>query len=186
MYLLSSYTARNDIRCTDNGVDCTFLRDINKLPADYKYKSNQNDLETLLHGFFEYYSTFDFHMYGICIREGVEIRKPSNSALHINNPLETMLNVCKNVNLYELNRIISKAHEAMYALEIADKSESIWGLMALLKLNYADAINPRKLNSAEEQTLEEYSKDHSYEISDKFEVSEANIDETKTKKKEIL
>lgn len=185
MYLLSPYTARNDVRCTNNGIDCTFLRDINKLPADYKYKSNQDDLETLLHGFFEYYSTFDFHTYGICIREGVQIRKPSRSALHINNPLETVLNVCKNVSLYELNRIISKAHEAVYALEIANKSSSMWGLMTLLKINN-NATDLRKLNSAAEQTLEEYSKNHSYEISDKFEVNEANIDETKTKKKEIL
>lgn len=173
------------MRTAENGIDCTFLRDINKLPADYKYKSNQDSLETLLYGFFEYYSTFDFHVNGICIREGVQIRKPSRSPLHITNPLETTLNVCKNVSLYELNRIITKLHDAIYALETSDKSRSVnWGVTALLKINNANMINLKKLSSSKEQiSEEEYSGDPSYEISDKFEV---NIDETETKKKETV
>lgn len=172
---------RNDIRCLENGIDCTFLRDINKLPNDYKYKSNQDSLETLLYGFFEYYSTFDFQTNGICIREGMLIRKPTRSALHITNPLETTLNVSKNVNLYELNRIISKSHDAIYALETADKSSNDnWGIMALLKVN--NMINRRTNNRV--QTIKEYSEDHSYKISD--EVSLINIDETKAKKKETV
>ncbi|XP_071567896.1 poly(A) RNA polymerase, mitochondrial isoform X1 [Temnothorax nylanderi] len=185
---LKLYATRSDIRCAENGIDCTFLRDINKLPADYKYKPNQDTLETLLHGFFEYYSTFDFNVYGICIREGTQIRKPSRSALHISNPLETTLNVCKNVNLYEVNRIISMSHDAIYALETADKSTSItsWGIMTLLKVNNGNT-NQRKLNSTEKQIIEEkFPENHSYEISDKFEVSEVNIDETETKKKETV
>ncbi|XP_011175208.1 poly(A) RNA polymerase, mitochondrial [Solenopsis invicta] len=183
--MLKTYATRNDMRTAENGIDCTFLRDINKLPADYKYKSNQDSLETLLYGFFEYYSTFDFHVNGICIREGVQIRKPSRSPLHITNPLETTLNVCKNVSLYELNRIITKLHDAIYALETSDKSRSVnWGVTALLKINNANMINLKKLSSSKEQiSEEEYSGDPSYEISDKFEV---NIDETETKKKETV
>lgn len=172
---------RNDIRCLENGIDCTFLRDINKLPDDYRYKLNQDSLETLLYGFFEYYSTFDFQMNGICIREGMLIRKPTRSALHITNPLETTLNVSKNVNLYELNRIISKSHDAIYMLETTDKASSDnWGIMALLKVN--NMISPRKLNNTEEQIVKEYSEDHSYEISNEISL----INETKTKKKEIV
>lgn len=174
---------RNDIRLTDNGIDCTFLRDINKLPDDYKYKTNQDSLEMLLYGFFEYYSTFDFYIHGICIREGAKIRKPSRSVLHICNPLETTLNVCKNVNLYELNRIIMKSQDAIYTLETADKSSSNnWGIMALLKTNNNDIVNSKKLNSMVEQTIEEL-ENHSNEISDKFEM---NVDERKTKKTEIV
>lgn len=183
MYLLFSYTVRSDIRYLENGIDCTFLRDINKLPDDYKYKLNQDSLETLLYGFFEYYSTFDFQTNGICIREGMLIRKPTRSALHITNPLETTLNVSKNVNLYHLNHIISKSHDAIYALETADKSNSDnWGIMTLLKIN--NMINLRKSNNTEEHTIKEYSENHSYEISD--EVSLVNIDETKAKKKETV
>ncbi|XP_028046509.1 poly(A) RNA polymerase, mitochondrial isoform X2 [Monomorium pharaonis] len=168
--MLKSCATRNDIRCAKDGIDCTFLRDINKLPIDYKYYgSNQDSLETLLYGFFEYYSTFDFHTNGICIREGAQIRKPSRLPLHIVNPLETTLNVSKNVNIYELNRIVSKSHEAIYMLETADKSKSNnWGIMPLLN------INLKKLNRLEEQI--EYLENQD-EISDKFEV---NIGETKT------
>lgn len=149
---------------------------------------NQDSLETLLYGFFEYYSTFDFQTHGICIREGVQIRKPSRSALHITNPLETTLDVCKNVSIYEVNRIISKSHDAVYALETADEKlkTNSWGLMPLLKLNNKNATNLTKLNSTEEQTIKEFSESHSYEISDKFEISEVNIDETETKKKETV
>jgi len=137
----------------------------------------------LLFGFFEYYSKFEFNIYGICIREGTRIRKPSRSVLHITNPLETTLNVCKNVNLYELNRIILKSHDAVYALETNDKSRSNdWGIITLLKVNN-NTTNLRKSNSMEEKIVEEYSEANSYEISDKFEVGEANIDETKTKEK---
>ncbi|KAG5311863.1 PAPD1 protein, partial [Pseudoatta argentina] len=186
--MLKLHSTSNDVRCTENGVDCTFLRDINKLPPDYKYKINQDSLETLLYDFFEFYSTFDFQTYGICIREGVQIRKPSRSALHITNPLETTLNVSKNVSLYELNRIISKTHNAIYALETTDKfGNNSWGIMTLLKVN--NSTGDLKKSKRQMKNIKEYSEDsykNSYEISDKFEVSEANIDETKTKKKETV
>ncbi|KYN35578.1 Poly(A) RNA polymerase, mitochondrial [Trachymyrmex septentrionalis] len=191
LQLLKLYSTHDDVRYTENGVDCTFLRDINKLPADYKYKINQDSLETLLYDFFEYYSTFDFQTYGICIREGVQIRKPSRSALHITNPLETTLNVSKNVNVCELNRIISKMHDAIYMLETNEFGSNNWGIISLLKANN-DNENLKKSNTTKGQTknIEECSEDsykNSYEISDKFEVSvEANIDETKIKEKKTV
>lgn len=95
-----------------------------------------------------------------------------------------MLNVSKNVNLFELNRIISKLHDAIYMLETVDKSNSNdWGIMALLKANNHNMINLKNLNSTKEQTIKE-SKDHAYEISDG--VSEVNIDESKAKKEEMV
>lgn len=217
--MLKSYATEADVRYAENGTNCTFLRNIAKLPAEYKYNPNQDTLETLLHGFFEYYASFDFHTYGICIREGTEIRKPERSALHITNPLETTLNVSKNVNLVELNHIIVKSHDALYTLETAaSKSRSdVWGIMALLKVNSVNTnpsnVNPKKSSGAKQQTVEKYlesmptsgksnnaeeqiaekysesvpnAESDSYEIPDKFEVSEANIDETKTQKKEIV
>ncbi|XP_029175880.1 poly(A) RNA polymerase, mitochondrial isoform X2 [Nylanderia fulva] len=164
---LKTYATRDDIRCTENGIDCTFLRDIEKLPAEYKYKSNQDNLELLLYGFFEYISTFDFHTKGICIREGVPIRKPSRSALHITNPLETTLNVCKNVNIYELNRITEKAHDAVYTLETANESRnSSWGLLTLLNMKTLDVINLVKSRSKKEQNTADYLEDYSHEVSE--------------------
>jgi len=62
--------------------------------------------------------------------------------------------------------------------------------MSLLKINN-DNGNLKKSNTTKEQmkNIEEYLKnsyENSYEISDKFEVNETNIDETKTKKKETI
>jgi len=61
--------------------------------------------------------------------------------------------------------------------------------MSLLKVNN-DNGNLKKSNTTKEQmkNIEEYLKnsyENSYEISDKFEVNETNI-ETKTKKKETI
>ncbi|KAL6262470.1 hypothetical protein P5V15_007555 [Pogonomyrmex californicus] len=186
--ILKLHAARGDVRCTENGIDCTFLRDINKLPADFKYKLNQDSLETLLHDFFEYYSTFNFDIYGICIREGRQIQKPSHTALHITNPLETTLNVGKNVSFYELNRIISKAQDAVHTLETADKTnEDNWGIMTLLKINNVNTKSLKKLNNTKEsEIIKNYLENRSYEISDKFDVSEENTNEPKTKKEEIV
>lgn len=180
--VLKSYATRDDIRCTENGIDCTFLRDLEKLPAEYKYKSNQDNLESLLYGFFEYISTFDFHTRGICIREGMPIPKPSRSALHITNPLETTLNVCKNVNIYEVNRITEKAHDAVYILETTDKPRDYtWGFMDLLNMKNVDIMDMLKFNSSKEQSTADYLEDHSHEIS---EVNEVDINQPKKKKKE--
>ncbi|KMQ98147.1 poly rna mitochondrial [Lasius niger] len=177
---------RDDVRCTENGIDCTFLRDLEKLPPEYKYKSNQDNLESLLYGFFEYISMFDFHTKGICIREGVPIRKPSRSALHITNPLETTLNVCKNVNIYELNRITEKAHDAVYTLETDKSRNNNWGLMALLNMKSVDIMDMLKSNSKREQSTADYSEDYSHEVSEGSEVNEVDINQPKKKKKETV
>lgn len=178
--------AHEDIRHAENGINCTFLRNIQNLPPQYKYKSNQDNLEKLLHDFFEYYSTFDFYTKGICIREGTPIGKPSRSALHIVNPFETTLNVSKNVNVYELNRITGKAHDALFVLETIDTStEGDWGLTALLKMKKnVIHTNIPKLNSAEEQSVEDDLKSYSHEISNKIipENSETDINQPEEEK----
>lgn len=183
---LKSYATHHDLRHTENGIDCTFLRDIQRLPAEYKYKSNQDSLETLLHGFFEYYSSFDFYTKGICIREGAPIQKPSRSALHVVNPLETTLNVSKNVNTSELNIITEKVHDAIFMLETVDKSRNVnWGLMSLLKIkSYLNIIDISKFNSTEEQNVKDHLSNYPHKISSKT-VSEVDVDRPKKKKKTV-
>lgn len=149
------------------------------MPVEYKYKLNNDTLETLLYGFFEYYSKFDFYTNGICIRRGIPIRKPSQSALHITNPFETMLNVSKNVNIYEVNRIIQKLHDALYTLETADTSRShSWGLMTLLMKPNLNLQYIFKTKSIKEN-IENCSED-SPEIS-KYEDSEVDVNQSKRK-----
>ncbi|XP_014471908.1 PREDICTED: poly(A) RNA polymerase, mitochondrial isoform X2 [Dinoponera quadriceps] len=181
---LRIYATCDDARHSENGIDCTFLRDVQKLPNEYKYKLNQDDLEHLLFGFFEYFSTFDFYMKGICIREGVPIRKPSHSALHIVNPLETTLNVSKNVSIFELNRLTEKAHDAIFTLETSDKSKyTNWGIMNLLKINNVNMANFSQLNVTESPNVANNSlKNHSHEIPEKI----VNDDDIQPKKKETV
>lgn len=169
-FFFLSLIAHDDIRCTENGIDCTFLRDINKLPVQYKYKANQDTLQTLLYGFFEYYSTFDFFTKGICIRESVPIRKPSQSPLHITNPLETALNVSKNVNIYELNRLTQKIHNALFTLETSDKLDSSsWGLLGLLKMKVRiNTLDITNLSNIEEENIKSHSENYSSEVSNKY------------------
>lgn len=125
------------------------------------YKVTQDNLETLFHGFFEYYATFDFYTKGICIREGIPIRKPTRTALHITNPLETTLNVSRNVNVYELNRITQKAHDALYILETADNSISSCSVFMTL-LDIKIDVNRTNFNSKIKKDIPDFSKDHSY------------------------
>lgn len=152
------------------------------MPSEYKYKSNQDNLESLLFDFLEYYSTFDFYSKGICIREGIPIRKPSRSALHVVNPLETTLNVSKNVNTYELNRLTEKMHDAVFMLETSDKSKlAAWGIMKLLKLKVSpDITSTPRLDVADSSNAEDSPQDvHSHEIADNV-----NDDDIQPKKKE--
>ncbi|KAL6443993.1 hypothetical protein ACFW04_001747 [Cataglyphis niger] len=176
---LKLYATRDDIRCAENGIDCTFQRNLEKLPAEYKYKSNQDNLESLLYGFFKFISTFNFYTDGICIREGTVIPKPSSSALYITNPLETTLNVCKNVNTYELNLINEKAHDALFILETHNsKNNNDWGIMALLKMKNFEIMDMLKLNR-KEQNIVDYLENYSDEI------SKVDINPSQKKKKTV-
>ncbi|XP_076293155.1 mitochondrial poly(A) polymerase isoform X2 [Lasioglossum baleicum] len=77
--------------------------------------SNNSSLEDLLFGLFEFYATFDFSMYAICIREGRTKRKPDLSPIYLVNPLDPLLNVSRNVSATELNMFIKHCINALNA-----------------------------------------------------------------------
>lgn len=128
-------TGTSDVRLTDHSVDCTFLRDVRKLPVE-KGNENSDDLETLLLGFFDFYSTFDFPAKAISLREGTSLYKPDYSPLYICNPLETMLNVSKNVSVEETERLKLALRNASWILETSgdDKTYSR-GILSLFGQN---------------------------------------------------
>lgn len=98
------FAGKEDIRTAEDNVNCTFLRDMNKLPPD-SYGRSDAKLETLLLQFFEFYAQFDFHNKAISVNEGAAVRKPSNLPLYIQNPLEQALNVSRNVSYEECERL---------------------------------------------------------------------------------
>lgn len=94
---------------------------------------NVNSLETLLMGFFEYYSQFDFASKAVCINEAVSISKPEYSPLYIVNPLERGLNVSKNVSLEEVERFKIEVRNAAWSLESQENKLENKGLLSILE-----------------------------------------------------
>lgn len=139
--LLVDQASSKDKRLSDDGVNCTFLRDITKLQFHPSIPEQSSDsLTTLLFGFFEYYAQFDFNINGISLNLGMPIPKPEYSALYINNPLEKGLNVSKNVSFEELERLKVELRNALWILESTANSNKTgqavaepWGLLELFK-----------------------------------------------------
>lgn len=128
-----------DVQITEDGVNCTFLRDLNQL----KFTStNDTSLERLLVEFFEFYSVMDFSERAISLNDGHSVIKTDHSPMYIINPLELQLNVSKNISSEECERFRIEVRNAAWALDsYATKSASShWGLMALTKQSQHQAI----------------------------------------------
>ncbi|XP_071448485.1 poly(A) RNA polymerase, mitochondrial-like [Hetaerina americana] len=165
---LISMAGPQDRRISDDGVNCTFIRDILCVPPS----KNNESLHSLLLGFFDFYASFDFEGRGLSLAKGhqdsfgVGIIKPDASPLYVENPLERMLNVSKNVTGQELERVKIELRSAAWLLEEmmdlsdektldvgtraknsstkgASEGSEPWGLMALLNPNNATVKHNR-------------------------------------------
>lgn len=134
--------AIQDLRITDDNINCTFQRDLNKL--DFK-TTNIDPLGRLLIQFFEFYAQFEFGNRGISLNESKSIVKPDHSAIYIVNPLEPMLNVSKNISLEEMERFKLEVKNAAWILDSfhLKTSEPNWGVLALFKSNQQTIIRPQ-------------------------------------------
>lgn len=120
----------NDFRMTDEGINCTFLRDVSKLPRNNK---NTKTLDQLLLGFFEYYASFDFHTNAISLNYGKIINKPEYSALYIVNPLEVHFNVSKNMSSEEMERFRIELRNAAWLIESTLTNTNPYSILDLFK-----------------------------------------------------
>lgn len=123
-----------DVRITEDNVQCTFLRDLHQLTFT---KTNTTSLDQLFSDFFEYYSQIDFHERAISMIEGQTVVKPDHSPIYIINPIEPILNVSKNISLEECERFRIEVRNAAWLLdEHQTKSDdSPWGVTSLFKLS---------------------------------------------------
>lgn len=103
-----------DVRLTEDGINCTFARNLQLI--GFKSGNKQKICELLLE-FFEFYAQFDFHNKAISLNEGRTIPKPEHSPMYIVNPLELSLNVSKNVSLEECERFRIEVRNAAWILE---------------------------------------------------------------------
>ncbi|KAL0879104.1 hypothetical protein ABMA27_004061 [Loxostege sticticalis] len=131
---LVKMAGKDDIRVAEENVNCTFLRDMNKLSPD-SYGQNRDSLETLLLQFFEFYAQFDFQDKAISINDGVPVRKPNALPLYIVNPLEQALNVSRNVSYEECQRLQAEVRNAAWQLEagLEGQKSDDWGLLGLIE-----------------------------------------------------
>ncbi|XP_017872212.1 PREDICTED: poly(A) RNA polymerase, mitochondrial [Drosophila arizonae] len=137
-----------DIRVTEDGINCTFARDMERVRFQSR---NTSSLSELLLQFFEFYSQFDFHNRAISLNEGRALAKPDHSAMYIVNPLEQLLNVSKNVSLEECERLRIEVRNAAWMLESevenatlseSERREQSWGLLNLFKHPEKSVIRP--------------------------------------------
>lgn len=165
--LIRTATAE-DQRFTEDGINCTFARDLKGASA-FRSKNNLKMSELLLQ-FFEFYSQFDFQNKAISLNEARAIPKPDHYALYIVNPLEQLLNVSKNVSLEECERLRIEVRNAAWILESEvenqfqtdyDRAEDPWGLLNLFKTPEKTVIRPNM-----------FFKPRILEVSDLFEKSE--------------
>ncbi|XP_068141351.1 poly(A) RNA polymerase, mitochondrial [Drosophila tropicalis] len=136
----------DDFRVTEDGINCTFVRDLERLNFQSR---NTSKLSELLLQFFEFYSQFDFHNRAISLNEARSLAKPDHSAIYIVNPLEQLLNVSKNVSLEECERLRIEVRNAAWLLEseventsVKEGTETIWGLLNLFKHPEKTIIRP--------------------------------------------
>lgn len=164
-----------DIRVTEDGINCTFARDLDRLGFRSR---NTSSLSELLLQFFEFYSQFDFHNRAISLNEARALAKPDHSAMYIVNPLEQLLNVSKNVSLEECERLRIEVRNAAWILESeventtlteSERHEQSWGLLNLFKHPEKSIIRPNM-----------FFKPRMVEVSDLFEKSQAGSAATTT------
>lgn len=108
----------------------------------HNYSSeNQKSLEKLLLEFFQFYSEFDFNIYGVSLKSGKLIKKSMNhnKSIFIENPLSPELNVSKNVSSVEVTKIQNSFAFAFSTLNQSLRENEIDGL-SYLKIS--DLIQP--------------------------------------------
>ncbi|KAJ8375962.1 hypothetical protein SKAU_G00065420 [Synaphobranchus kaupii] len=129
-------------KSTIEGNDCSFVSDFSRIQD----QTNTETLEHLLQEFFVFYGNFAFSQMSINIRKGVEQNKPESSPLHIQNPFEPALNVSKNVNATQLERLVTLCQESAWLLQQGGAGgrglvrDTPWGLAALLQPSLSQSI----------------------------------------------
>ncbi len=120
-----------------NDTEFTFLRD----PTMFKERCrhNQESLEDLFIGFLHFIESFPFPDKSISIITGQSKRRAVDMwPLFIQNPLEPMLNVSRNVNVQEVTRLGMEARNALFQLDSRENHGDSWGLLSLLSSTSKD------------------------------------------------
>ncbi|OAD54312.1 Poly(A) RNA polymerase, mitochondrial [Eufriesea mexicana] len=92
----------------------------NQLSVNKTMHNNEESLYKLLHGFFQYYNSFNFDKHAICIREAKIKTKSNVSPMYIYNPYNYDLNISQNINESELKYMKDHIQKALKLLNTED------------------------------------------------------------------
>ncbi|BFZ22730.1 hypothetical protein BsWGS_25769 [Bradybaena similaris] len=110
---LQSYASTTDMFYIDDTV-----YGLPSKPSLIPRSQNKETIDTLLHGFFTFYSEFDFKNKAISVIEGCTFAKPADATpVYIENPLSNGLNICRNVGGTQLKHFITAMKDAASKLE---------------------------------------------------------------------
>ena len=130
-------TEKSDECTSEEGIDCTFLRNIKGFEHVLNASNTRPEvanlsLSELLSGFFEFYANFNFNESSVCVLSGTyqPKRRQVNHILDIVNPLEPRLNVAANV---QDQTVIRFRRSCMRAYSMLQKAESNVDLVAILE-----------------------------------------------------
>ncbi|XP_071103189.1 poly(A) RNA polymerase, mitochondrial-like [Haliotis cracherodii] len=113
----------------NGGESFYFVRDMDSLPKP----TDTRTLEELLHGFFSFYTKFNFRRRRISLVTGTSFDKTSDSAMQIENPLDITLNVSRSMAPTEVINLQSEMLNALRTMDTHSRSSSSedWGIMCL-------------------------------------------------------
>lgn len=124
--------------------------------------------ELLLH-FFKFYAELDLSEMAISIVDGCLYPKPDQSPLFVLNPVETDLNVSKNVlesHLQRFQSLCRTAHDTLRSQSLNRAPGMPWGLLTILKAEAPSTTDKSQESTIDGNTFEEDSVEDSPEIED--------------------
>lgn len=113
--------------------------------------NNTQSLEELLLHFYKFYSELDLSQGAISVIDGCMLPKPDQSPMFIYNPVESGLNVCKNVldsHLQKFQSVCRTTYETLQSRSRMEVPGVVWGILTILKANAPTADRDSGLNSA--------------------------------------
>ncbi|XP_055356209.1 poly(A) RNA polymerase, mitochondrial-like [Paramacrobiotus metropolitanus] len=123
-----------------------------------------DDLGQLLAEFFSFYASFNYKSHAISVIDGTIYPKPDFASLYIENPLETELNIARNLSAEELDRVVNSMRTATWILEGAGKDPLLPGIVRLFQeINEKDVPRPKKMGVSVDELFRKSGAAHKYQ-----------------------
>lgn len=177
--LIANARRPEDVRITEDGINCSFLRDlraVRELSTQSSSRTpNGSGLAELLVGFFEFCAQMDFAEHAISLNEARFVCKPDHSAVYIVNPLEAQLNVSKNISPEECERFRIEVRNAAWSLDSFGEpnGDGAWGVLSIARAT-STAIGGGQQQQQQHIRPNMFFRSRMVDVSDLFAANEAS------------